>query len=56
MASPHNSWAVPHWNRLSLTSPGLRGILDRYIELLSRDALVSTLRLGVTYVLPSDIA
>jgi hypothetical protein len=30
--------------------------LDRYIELLSPDALVSTLRLGVTYVLPSDIA
>lgn len=30
--------------------------LDRYIELLSRDALVPKSRLGVTYVLPNDIA
>jgi Acetyltransferase (GNAT) domain len=30
--------------------------LDRYIELLSRDAVVPQLRLGVTYVLPNDIA
>lgn len=29
---------------------------DRYIELLSRDALVPKPRLGVTYVLPNDIA
>jgi hypothetical protein len=30
--------------------------LDRYVELLSRDALVPKPRLGVTYVLPNDIA
>jgi hypothetical protein len=30
--------------------------LDRYIELLSRDARVPKPRLGVTYVLPNDIA
>jgi hypothetical protein len=30
--------------------------LDRYIELLSRDALVPKCRAGVTYVLPNDIA
>jgi hypothetical protein len=30
--------------------------LDRYIELLSRDALVPKPRLGMTYVLPNDIA
>ena len=30
--------------------------LDRYIELLSRDTLVPEPRLGVTYVLPNDIA
>jgi hypothetical protein len=30
--------------------------LDRYIDLLSRDALVPKPRLGVTYVLPHDIA
>ena len=30
--------------------------LDRYSELLSRDALVAKRRLGVTYVLPHDIA
>lgn len=30
--------------------------LDRYIELLSHDAVVPNPRLGVTYVLPNDIA
>jgi hypothetical protein len=30
--------------------------LDRYIELLSRDARVPRSRLGVTYILPHDIA
>jgi Acetyltransferase (GNAT) domain len=30
--------------------------LDRYVELLSRDALAPEPRLGMTYVLPNDIA
>lgn len=30
--------------------------LDRYVELLSRNGLVPKLRLGLTYVLPNDIA
>jgi hypothetical protein len=35
---------------------GATGHFDRYIRLLSRDAVVPKPRLGVTYVLPNDIA